>query len=286
MDASAEQDFQFIARAPRPPLDRFVELLWHAKGQVPYAEERILPNGRPVLLINLGDAFELGSAGSPRTTEPKETAWLCGVQSAYLTNRPLGRTEMAGATLKPAALPALTGLPAADFANQTPDLDCIWPGGADRLRVQLWEAGTPSRRLDVFERFLSRRMTEAAEHTEVRAAVALLANGGNVTVAATAQALERSRKHLAALFGDHVGVPPSMFVRITRFNRLLSALGRAPALSLSQAAFDCGYYDQPHLNRDFAEFAGLAPTVYLAQRERLLGPKAERQESRNFVPLR
>ena len=286
MDALAEQDFQFTARTPRPPLDRFVELLWYAKGQVPYAEERILPNGRPVLLINLGDAFELGSSRSRGNSETKQTAWLCGVQSAFLTNRPLGRTEMAGATLRPAALPALTGLPAADFANQTPDLHCIWPSGADRLRVQLWEARTQSRRLDLLERYLTRRLAEAAENSEICAAIALLGNGESVSVAGAALALHRSRKHLAALFRNHVGVPPSTFARITRFNRLLDTLGRMPALSLAEAAFNCGYYDQPHLNRDFTEFAGLSPTAYLAQRERLLGPKAERQESRNFVPLR
>ena len=286
MDALAEQDFHFAARPPRPPLDRFVELLWHAKGQVPYAEERILPNGRPVMLINLGDPFDLAS-GHPRGgSEIKRSAWLCGVQSTFLTNRPLGRTDMVGATLTPAALPALTRLPAADFANRAPDLDCFWPSQAEILRSQLSAAGAPARRLDLLEGFLSRRLAEAIERCEVRAAVALLGNGSRASVSATALALERSRKHLASLFRDHVGVPPSTFARIARFNGLLAALGRAPEMPLAEAALECGYYDQPHLNRDFAEFVGLSPTVYLAQRNRLLGPKAERQESRNFVPLR
>ncbi|MGI9385221.1 MAG: helix-turn-helix domain-containing protein [Methyloligellaceae bacterium] len=286
MDTTDLADFRFAARPARAPLDRFVETLWHAKGRVPYAEERILPNARPVLIINLGDGFEIANGGLADAKGLKRTAWICGVQSGFLINRPLGRTEMVGATLRPAGLPALAGETAAAFADRAPDLDCLWPGRCELLRDRLWSCPTPAGRLDLLERFLAARLSEATVHAEVHAALRLLGGNGRATVGATAVALERSRKHLAGLFRYHVGVPPRTYARIARFNRLLSVLAERPDLALAQCALRSGYYDQPHLNRDFSEFAGLAPSAYLAQRERHLGAHAESEESRNFVPVR
>ena len=284
MDALPALDFQFAARPTRAPLDRFVETLWHAKGQVPYAEERILPNARPVLIVNLGDVFELGIGDGANAKALKRSAWICGLQSGFLTNRPLGRTEMVGATLRPAALPALARDKAAAFADQAPDLDCLWPQDAETLRERLWTCPTPGGRLDLLEAFLVKRLNEREVHAEADAALRVLA--GNRSIRDTAAVLERSRKHLASLFRTHVGIPPRTYTRITRFNRLLATLAERPDLPLAECALLTGYYDQPHLNRDFAAFAGLSPTAYLAQRARHLGPEAETEESRNFVPLR
>ena len=34
----------------------------------------------------------------------------------------------------------------------------------------------------------------------------------------------------------------------------------------SRVAADCGFYDQPHLVREFREFAGMTPSAYVAAR--------------------
>ena len=52
--------------------------------------------------------------------------------------------------------------------------------------------------------------------------------------------------------------------RIYRFNRMLAQLQRPQRASLAELADACGYYDQAHFNRDFRDFAGMAPGAYLA----------------------
>jgi transcriptional regulator GlxA family with amidase domain len=47
-----------------------------------------------------------------------------------------------------------------------------------------------------------------------------------------------------------------------RFNRAVALLGRGD-VDLAEVAFECGYFDQAHLNRDFREFAGSSPSVLM-----------------------
>jgi AraC-like DNA-binding protein len=49
--------------------------------------------------------------------------------------------------------------------------------------------------------------------------------------------------------------------RIIRFERVIDLL-RA-GVPLADTAYSCGYADQPHLNRDFREFAQSTPADWL-----------------------
>lgn len=50
-----------------------------------------------------------------------------------------------------------------------------------------------------------------------------------------------------------------------RFERVTRTLGATPGGDLAEVAYDCGYADQAHLNRDFRAFAATTPTVYAAR---------------------
>jgi AraC-like DNA-binding protein len=51
---------------------------------------------------------------------------------------------------------------------------------------------------------------------------------------------------------------------VIRFDRAVRVLRAPGSPSLWAVAFDCGYADQAHLNRDFREFAGTSPTAFVA----------------------
>jgi AraC-like DNA-binding protein len=87
----------------------------------------------------------------------------------------------------------------------------------------------------------------------------LRATHGRARVSELAATLCCSRKHLAARFREHVGLPPKLVARTMRFRRAVDLL---PSRPLDEIVFECGYYDQSHLDRDFREFAGTTPTHY------------------------
>ncbi len=65
------------------------------------------------------------------------------------------------------------------------------------------------------------------------------------------------------LFLQAVGLTPRLYVRVQRFQKVLRLM-QQQAPSLADIAFEAGYSDQPHFNRDFRSFSGLTPEQYRA----------------------
>ena len=70
--------FDFATRVPGPPLDRFVETLWYARGTVPYTREKIAPTGSTVAVLVLGDAIRQTPANGEGPTLTTDRGFLIG----------------------------------------------------------------------------------------------------------------------------------------------------------------------------------------------------------------
>jgi AraC-like DNA-binding protein len=53
---------------------------------------------------------------------------------------------------------------------------------------------------------------------------------------------------------------------VIRFDRAVTAIRASGVRGLAEIAFECGYSDQAHLNREFRELAGTSPTTFRAGR--------------------
>ncbi|HJQ83469.1 MAG TPA: helix-turn-helix domain-containing protein, partial [Candidatus Binatia bacterium] len=73
-----------------------------------------------------------------------------------------------------------------------------------------------------------------------------------------------SHRRFIALFRDAVGLPPKLYCRVLRFQEALRLLVVRPPRPLADVALAAGYSDQPHLNREFRELAGVSPSEYRA----------------------
>ena len=166
--------------------------------------------------------------------------------------------------LEPLAARRLLGVPMTELAGRCVLLEDLL--GAE-LTDYVADAPTWSERLARSERLLERRMHDAPSiRWEVAWAVQRIrASGGRVKVEALARELGWSRRHLGAQLRDAVGVSPKELARLVRFERVLDGL-RARS-ELADLAYEAGYADQPHLNREFRAFTGLTPTDYVRRVE-------------------
>ncbi len=163
--------------------------------------------------------------------------------------------------LEPPVARALLGVPMSELASQSVvDADVVGALGGDALVERLTTAPDWPARFALIDRAVAARRAPVSR--EVTWALARLrASGGAVSMRSLAADLGWSPRRLVAGFRDEVGLPPKRVARIIRFERVIGLL-RA-GVPLADTAYSCGYADQPHLNRDFREFAQSTPADWL-----------------------
>jgi AraC-like DNA-binding protein len=193
------------------------------------------------------ESFVAGLHAAPSIVRAAAPAWCC----IELRLTPLGARSV-------------LGLPMHELANRAVDLEDLLPG-AGELTGRLRDAHDWDTRFDLLEAFLVRRLADSApsmpaiEWSWHR----LRGTGGRVPIAELAAELGWSHRRLIARFREHIGLAPKTAARVLRFDRAVAALRSPARCELAQIAFECGYFDQAHLNRDFRELAGTTPRAFL-----------------------
>jgi transcriptional regulator GlxA family with amidase domain len=173
----------------------------------------------------------------------------------------------------PAGARALFGMPASALAWCVVPLEDVF-AGSDALCDELRRATSWAVRCTLIEQAVGAAIT--ANHRRrhgpdahdprpevARALDRLIATNGEMTVAALAEDVGWSRRHLSACFTHELGITPKLFGRVLRFQRARRYVVD-PGISLGEAAALAGYADQAHMTHEWREFSGSAPGAWLA----------------------
>lgn len=80
---------------------------------------------------------------------------------------------------------------------------------------------------------------------------------GNINIHLLATTLGCSTRNLRNKFIEHVGISPKLFSEIVRFQFALKMLRDKRAID--DIIFECGYYDQAHIIKEFRKFGQATP---------------------------
>lgn len=183
------------------------------------------------------------------------------------SHRDLSGTGWAvGALLRPAAVAALTGDPAALVdAEQVIDApDLVEAVDASMRTGTGTGTGHRERAVAAFSDWLVHRVglvDDAAHHANALVDV-LLGDDAVDTVEEAATRLAVSVRTLQRLAHRHVGIAPAAMIRRRRLQEAAERLRLDPGADLSELAAELGYADHAHLTRDFRSILGIAPRTY------------------------
>lgn len=243
--------------APRPALQQIVEHFWlvTAPPILGVRSEILIPNGRPMVLVCLGDpGLRLAADG----TRAENQGGLIGILTMPVVLQQSGQATYVGAQLQPWGMAALS--PRQRF------IDGVQPfaeGASWRGRIAAAPLGSAS--IKVFEHLLEACVQPLPEGAVSRLAdaIRIIDADPNQGVAAAASRLGISYSSLYRLFSNFLGLSPKRYASIMRYYQHLGALlAEAPTGGLAQLAAMRGYFDQAHASRDFRRYTGMSQVEF------------------------
>jgi AraC-like DNA-binding protein len=181
--------------------------------------------------------------------------------SRFIVNKDWG---IFGCYLYPYALPKLFSLPASDFTDQFAEFNSVLGREGRELEERMLTALDNGQRVAILTDFLEKKLCDVrTDEPLVFASIShIIETRGLINVRDLAREYFLSDRQFERKFKEFSGFSPKTYSRIIRFQAALKEYGSNK--SLTDIAYDCGYYDQSHFINDFREFTGYNPKVYFS----------------------
>jgi AraC-like DNA-binding protein len=199
------------------------------------------------------------------TTERSFSSGLAGQSQRHRRFSIKQNFGIFGVYLYPFAVTQLFSLPGTDTRNQMIDLRSLLGTEANALEEKVMLAMNNTIRLKIVSEFLERKLLKVKKQPPgvFEAITHIIKANGIVSVEELAKQSFRSTRQFERTFKQFSGFNPKLFSRIIRFQAALGNYSNKDK-SLTEIAYECGYYDQSHFIQDFKEFSGHNPKEYFS----------------------
>jgi len=263
----AEVVSEFVSQMPHPRLRPFIEqYTGYRNAGLPPGVHAGLPSRTLTFIIAFDDPLDVEHGTGVARVRNEFWAMLGGLHTTPALIRHPGRQCGVQIRVVPAGARALFGVSASALAHDVVPLDAVLPASTTELVDRLSEASTWSDRWAVLDEILLRVITDTDDAIpEIDSAWATLAaTHGTIGIGELASSVGWNRRTLSGRFKQTFGMSPKSLARVMRFERAERLLRSSARPSLASVAHACGYADQAHMTREWVEFAGASPTVWLA----------------------
>jgi len=250
---------------PPDALKPFVRCFWvleHEFGENEQAYTyRSIADSCVEIVFHYRAAFdELVTVGQPRN-------WRSGIHfqadryTRFQTDQSFG---IFGAYIYPFAIPWLFKIPSGETSNEMVDLHSFLGPEGRELEEKIMTAPDNVKRADILSAFLEKRFLNARlkDNTIAVAIKQVIHSGAVYTIPQLADHFNLSTRQFDRKFKEYAGFSPKMYLRLVRLNQAIKQQGSNK--SLTQIAYECGYYDQSHFIHDVKAFTGYHPGFYFS----------------------
>lgn len=192
------------------------------------------------------------------------TAFLSGINVTPYTSTMDNRFTITGVSFYPQAIKLIFGIDAHEIVNGFPELQNFAPR---YLIDRLQDANGHSEIIAILQKFLLERICKN-NITDLHinhSVVSISRNIQDITLTRLTNELHISERQLERKFKSYLGLSPKQFMRVTRFEKTIELMQQNNKLKLSNLAYDFNYTDSSHFTKEFKEFSGFTPKVFINQ---------------------
>ena len=252
---------KYITIPPPPHLAKYVRCFWILESDEPYLHRHYADGSAEMIFHYKGKFEEITDQGNIS----QSYAMIHAQSKNFKRFTATGGFEIFGVYLYPFAIPYLCNMPSSALSNEMPDLVTIFGNEGRILEEQMMLAQNNNERLKIITQFLEKRF-QKSHKTEAAIFYCIsqvIHTKGLTKVEKLAYNCFLSTRQFERKFKEFSGFSPKLYTRIIRFQETLKEYGNK-SKSLTQIAYDCGYYDQSHFIHEFKEFSGYHPKQYFS----------------------
>lgn len=250
---------------PSAILNNYMDCVWEEKffdqPRNRNCFHRIVPDNSIELVIS-ADPIERRTEGAPETG--RFTSHLAGFKTRPQEIK-LERSCLLAIRFRAHGLYRFTGIDARELIDCNVSPELIFGRDFYELEEQLLEADSTPERLQLIEKFFLRKMNRwmrLADPLFESVLQRLEEEKGTVAISVLARQFRISVKTLERKFLQHLGLTPKKYSRLVRLFHALSVPRPGTQLSLTDIAYQHGYYDQMHFIKEVKQFTGMVPGRY------------------------
>jgi AraC-like DNA-binding protein len=252
------ESFEIIK--PSLTLAPYVKHYWFLKtDDIMQSPQRIIPTGSVSFTIHRGDALY---SSQHNDFQPKY--FLNGQSMSYSDLTYSGTVDMICIVFNPIGAKVFFDLPMILVNNQNVSIDSICDAQMVELGNRVADMTDKKVCVEIIEQFLLKRLHFFQPYDFRRlSAVINSINIGETDILSLSQKACLGYKQFKRIFSIYVGSNPKDYLRTIRFQRALFTLQTKPDISLTELAYECNFYDQSHLIKEFKHFSGYTPGEYI-----------------------
>jgi len=182
-------------------------------------------------------------------------------QPVYLLQVP--NQIMVFVNLFPGSLHRFIHLPMHEIRNQPTEAVNCFGNEIKRINEQLVDTDSAQEMIELIEKFLIGKLSKVKDALPIDQVFKLLINSPEQhSIDQLADLACVSFRQFERQFLTRIGTTPTMFIRQARFGKAYRLKHTHPKLSWTSIAYECGYFDQMHLIREFKLFTDFTPKSF------------------------
>lgn len=255
--------FQIIK--PKGVLQQFVKYYWIMESDAGENKvtERVIPTENIQIMFHYKNPFQV--TNSNQNTETQSQSFISGLSSSYCDVSTHGEAGVIAVTFHPVGACHFFDFPLYEIENQSINLSDIFYTEIRVIEEKLHCLHTTNERIQCVEKFLLKqlKLIPSYDYQLIKSGIQLIrTNNSLITANELSSKLYTTPKSLERKFSKYIGKTPKQFIKLIRFQEIISHFERTKYTQMNIFANEIGYYDQAHFTKEFKTFSGLTPREY------------------------